>query len=164
VLSTRNGALGEILVTAGGRTLYHDSSERRGVVRCVGSCAVTWPPLVISARAKPLAGRGVTESLLGTVRRPDGRMQVTYRGLPLYLYSGDRRAGQVNGQDVGGSWHALTPGGAVVTTEAPSGSMGTTSPAVTTTTMSPGPAPGVNPGMFCAANPQSCVNGQPVTH
>jgi predicted lipoprotein with Yx(FWY)xxD motif len=163
VLSTRNGALGEILVSAGGRTLYHDSAERRDVVRCVGSCAVTWPPLLISAGAKPLAGRGAIGSLLGTVRRPDGRVQVTYRGLPLYLYSGDMRAGQVNGQDVGGSWHALTPAGAVVTTKAPTtGSMGTT-PTVTTT-MSPGPGPGVNPGMFCAANPQSCVNGQPVTH
>jgi predicted lipoprotein with Yx(FWY)xxD motif len=164
VLSTRNGALGQILVNAGGRTLYHDSAERRGVVRCVGSCAVTWPPLVISARAKPLGGSGVIASLLGTVRRPDGRLQVTYRGLPLYLYSGDTRAGQVNGQDVGGSWHALSPAGTVVTTTAPAGSMGPTPPTVTTTTMSPGPSPGVNPGMWCAANPQSCVNGQPVTH
>src|SRR5262249_37828015 len=153
---------GEILVSAGGRTLYHDSAERRGVVRCVGPCAVTWPPLVISARSKPLAGRGAFDSLLGTVRRPDGRLQVTYRGLPLYLYSGDTRAGQVNGRDGGGSWHALSPAGAVVATKAPTGPMATT-PA-TTTTMSPGSGAGVNPGMFCAANPQSCVNGQPVTH
>jgi predicted lipoprotein with Yx(FWY)xxD motif len=164
VLSTRNSALGEILVSAGGRTLYHDSAERRGVVRCVGACAVTWPPLVISARATPLAGRGVTESLLGTVRRPDGRLQVTYRGLPLYLYSGDTRAGQANGQDVGGSWHALSPAGAVVTTKAPTGSVGSTPATGTMTTGSTGPGPGVNPGMWCAANPQSCVNGQPVTH
>jgi len=163
VLSARNGVLGEILVSASGRTLYHDSAERRGRVECVGTCATTWPPLVIPARAKPLAGHGVIGSLLGTVRRPDGRLQITYRGLPLYLYSGDTRAGQANGQDVGGSWHALTPSGAVVTTKKAT----TTSPMATTpvatTTMSPGPAPGVNPGMWCAANPQSCVNGQPVT-
>src|SRR5262249_901724 len=137
VLSTTNGALGEILVSAGGRTLYPDSPERRGGVRCVGACAATWPPPVVPVRPTPPAGRRVTESPLGTVRRPDGRLQVTYRGLPLYLYSGDTRAGQVNGQDVGGNWHALTPAGAVVTTKAPTtGSMGTTTPSVTTT-MSP---------------------------
>ena len=116
---------------------------------------------MISGRAKPLAGRGVSKSLLGTVRRPDGRVQVTYRGLALYVFSGDTRAGQVNGQGVGGSWHALTPTGAAVT-KATTGSMGTT-PASGTTTGSTGPGPGVNPGMWCAANPQSCVNGVPVT-
>jgi len=143
VLSTSNGALGEILVSAGGRTLYHDSAERRGVVRCTGPCAVTWPPLLISAHARPLGGRGVTESLLGTVRRPDGRLQVTYRGLPLYLYSGDTRAGEANGQDVGGSWYVLTPAGVVAATKpTTTGSTGTI-PTVTTT-MRPGPGPGVN--------------------
>jgi predicted lipoprotein with Yx(FWY)xxD motif len=162
VLSARNGALGAILVSAGGRTLYHDSAERRGVVACVASCAMTWPPLVASSHAKPLAGRGVSGSLLGTVKRPDGRLQVTYRGELLYLFSGDTKAGQVNGQGVGGSWHALTPAGAPVM-KSPAGSMGTeTTPA--TSTGSAGPGPGVNPGMWCAANPQSCVNGMPVTH
>src|SRR5213595_3311471 len=115
VLSARNGALGQILVSAGGRTLYHDSAERRGVVACVGSCAVMWPPLVVGPHIKPLAGRGVSASLLGTVRRPDGRLQVTYRGLPLYLFSGDTKAGQVNGQDVGGNSHPVTPAGAAAT-------------------------------------------------
>lgn len=165
VLSARNGVLGDILVSAGGRTLYHDSAERRGRVACVRSCAVTWPPLVIGAHVKPVAGRGISASLLGTVRRPDGRLQVTYRGLPLYLFSGDTKAGQANGQDVGGSWHALTPAGAAVTkTTAPS--MKTTAPSMTGTTpatgAASGPGPGVNPGMWCAANPQSCVNGVPV--
>jgi predicted lipoprotein with Yx(FWY)xxD motif len=128
VLSARNGVLGEILVSARGRTLYHDSAQRRGRIDCVRSRAVTWPPLVIVAYIKPLAGRGVSASLLGTVKRPDDRLQVTYRGLPLYLFSGDTKPGQVNG------------------------------------TVSAGPAPGVNPSMWCAANPQSCVNGVPVTH
>jgi hypothetical protein len=114
---------------------------------------------VISPRAKPLAGRGVTASLLGTLKRPAGRLQVTYRGLRLYLFSGDTKPGQVNGQDVGGSWHALTPAGVAVT-KATAGSMTPTTPAASTTT---GPGPSVNPGMWCAANPQSCVNGVPVT-
>src|SRR5665213_321535 len=109
VLSTKNSALGEILVSAGGRTLYHDASEQKNQIECTGSCAVKWPPLVISARAKVVAGTGVTASLLGTVKRPDGRLQVTYRGMPLYLFSGDAKAREVNGQGIGGTWHALTP-------------------------------------------------------
>ena len=71
VLSTKNSALGEILVSAGGRTLYHDASEQRNQIECTGSCAVKWPPLVISTHARPIAGPGVTASLLGTVKRPE---------------------------------------------------------------------------------------------
>ncbi len=173
VFSTRNSALGEILVSAGGRTLYHMSSEKRGVLECTGSCAVTWPPLVISVRARPIAGTGITASLLGTVKRPDGRLQVTYRGLPLYLYSGDTKAGEVNGQGAGGIWHAITPSGTAVTkavsSSARPGSGNTSNPSTgsgSTTgsgsSMGSGSSTGVNAGMWCAANPKSCVNGVPV--
>jgi predicted lipoprotein with Yx(FWY)xxD motif len=115
VHSAQNSALGKILVTAGGRTLYHDSAEKKNVVKCLGSCATQWPPLLIAAGAKPVPGPGVTASLLGTVKRPDGKLQVTYAGLPLYLFAGDKKAGDVKGQGQGGLWHALTPTGAVVT-------------------------------------------------
>ena len=163
VFRSQNSVLGEIIVSAGGRTLYHDASEQRNRIGCTGSCAVKWPPLVIAAHAKPIAGPGVTASLLGTVKRPDGRLQVTYRGMPLYLFSADRKAGDVNGQGVGRIWHAVTPAGVVVTKAA-------TSTAGTSSTSSSGAAPsmgsgsstGVNTGMWCAANPKSCVNGVPV--
>jgi predicted lipoprotein with Yx(FWY)xxD motif len=108
-------AVGKVLVSGSGRTLYHYASEKKNVVRCIGSCARIWPPLVIGAGVKPIAGPGTTASLLGTVKRPDGKLQVTYRGLPLYLFSGDKKAGDVKGQGNGGSWHALAPSGAVVT-------------------------------------------------
>src|SRR5437868_4385222 len=107
VHSAQNSLLGKILVSASGRTLYHSSSEKKNVVKCVGSCAATWPPLLVAAGAKPVAGPGVTASLLGTVKRPDGKLQVTYAGLPLYLFSGDSKAGDVKGQGEGGVWHAL---------------------------------------------------------
>jgi predicted lipoprotein with Yx(FWY)xxD motif len=163
VVSTGNSVLGEILVGGGGRTLYHTSSEPRNRIECAGLCAVRWPPLVISPHARPIAGPGVAASLLGTVRRPDGRLQVTYRGLPLYLFSGDKKAGDLNGQGAGRSWHALTPAGAVVTKSVPS-SAGTGSGSTTGTdpTMGSGSGTGVNAGMWCAANPKSCVNGVPV--
>jgi predicted lipoprotein with Yx(FWY)xxD motif len=122
VHSAQNGALGKILVTAGGRTLYHYSAERKNVVKCTGACSTTWPPLLVAVGAKPVAGPGVTATLLGTVKRPDGKLQVTYGGLPLYLYSGDKKAGDVKGQGLSGSWHALTPTGAVVTKAATSAS------------------------------------------
>jgi predicted lipoprotein with Yx(FWY)xxD motif len=114
VHSAQNSALGKILVSASGRTLYHDSSERKNVVKCTRACAVTWPPLLVAGGAKPVAGPGVTASLLGTVKRPDGKLQVTYGGLPLYLFSGDGKAGDAKGQGEAGIWHALTPAGSIV--------------------------------------------------
>jgi predicted lipoprotein with Yx(FWY)xxD motif len=164
VFSMRNSALGEILVSAGGRTLYHTSSEKRDRIACTGTCAVKWPPLLISARTKPIAGPGVTASRLGTVKRPDGRLQVTYAGLPLYLFSGDTQAREVNGQGSGGIWHAVTPLGTSVmkgvsATTPASGSSSTTGSG---SSMDSGSGTGVNAGMWCAANPKSCVNGVPI--
>ena len=115
VKSTQNVALGKILVNASGRTLYHYSSEQKNIVKCTGSCAAKWPPLVIAAGVTPIAAPGVTASLLGTVERPDGKVQVTYHGMPLYLFSGDAKAGDVKGQGNGGIWHAIAPSGSIVT-------------------------------------------------
>ena len=168
VASTRNGLLGPILVNASGRTLYHTSAERRGVVTCTGACAVRWPPLLVSASARPAAGAGVRALWLATVKRPDGRLQASYHGFALYLFAGDTRAGQVNGQGSGGRWHAVAPSGVVVTKAASStsasggSSSGDMSGSGSMTTT--GPSPSVNPGMWCAANPTQCVNGVPINH
>ena len=171
VSAARNSMLGEILVGTGGRTLYDTTADAAGKVSCVGSCVTRWLPLVVAAHVRPLAGHGVVASLLGTVERPDGRRQVTYRRHPLYLFSGDASAGQVNGQGLRGQWHALSPSGAAVTASS-SGSAGNpaTTPTQTTgaaadsgsTSTGSGPPPGANVGMWCAANPSSCVNGVPV--
>ena len=92
-----------ILVTTRGRTLYSLSAETRGRFVCVDACLSTWPPLILRSGAKPAGVRG-----LGAIRRPDGRRQVTYRGKPLYRFSGDAKKGDVGGEgfkDVG-TWHA----------------------------------------------------------
>ena len=113
--STLNSALGSsILVNSTGRTLYHDSAEKKNTVKCLATCLKEWLPLVVTAGAKPIAGTGVTAAKVGVLKRPDGKMQVTYAGLPLYLYAGDSKAGDVNGQGVGGVWHAIAPTGVVV--------------------------------------------------
>lgn len=127
--SSTNSALGStIVVSATGRTLYHDSAEKKNTVKCLGTCAKQWRPLLISAGAKPVAGTGVTASKVGVVKRPDGKVQVTYAGLPLYLFAGDSKAGDVNGQGLAGLWHAIAPSGIVITkaAKAPTTSSGST--------------------------------------
>jgi predicted lipoprotein with Yx(FWY)xxD motif len=115
VYSSQNSALGKILVSATGRTLYHYSPDTKLIVKCTGSCSAQWPPLLVAAGAKPVAGPGVSSDLLGTVKRPDGKYQVTYHGLSLYTYAGDKKSGDVKGQGSGGLWHAIAPTGATVT-------------------------------------------------
>lgn len=92
-----------ILVTTSGRTLYSLSAETHGRFICTGSCLSTWPPLILKAGAKPVGVRG-----LGSIKRPDGRRQATYKGKPLYRFASDAKKGDAGGEgfrDVG-TWHA----------------------------------------------------------
>lgn len=134
--SANNGALGTtILVSATGRTLYHYRDDTKTSAKCNGACATIWPPLLIAAGHKPVAGPGITASKLGTVKRPDGKMQVTYAGYPLYSYSGDSKAGQVNGQGFEGEWHAIAAsGGLIMRAAKPTSSGGATTTTTTATT------------------------------
>lgn len=104
VSTAQNAALGKrILVTSSGRTLYSLSAETRGRFICTGTCTADWPPLTLGRGVQPTGVRG-----LGTIRRPDGRRQVTYKGKPLYRFDMDRKKGDVKGEgfrDVG-TWHA----------------------------------------------------------
>ncbi len=108
-----NGTLGEtVVVNPAGRTLYSLSGEGAHHLLCRSSeCAGFWPPLTVPSRATRLkAGAGV-RGALGLIRRPNGALQVTLRGKPLYRYSGDTGAGQAHGQGIrsfGGVWHAVT--------------------------------------------------------
>ena len=107
-----NPALGSILVDAEGQTLYVFQKDKGGKSSCSGSCAKVWPPEVTTS--SPKAGSGASASMLGTVKRSDGTMQVTYAGHPLYTYTADTSPGQVNGNGVnsyGGVWNAVQPSG-----------------------------------------------------
>ena len=104
--------LGRILVDSHGRTLYLFAKDRHGKSACYGLCAGYWPAL--TTKGKPKAISGASRALLGTTRRKDGRMQVTYRGHPLYRFSGDTGAGQTSGEGLtyfGGGWWAVSPTG-----------------------------------------------------
>jgi predicted lipoprotein with Yx(FWY)xxD motif len=96
---------GTILVTQKGRTLYRLSVEKKGRFICTGSsCLALWKPLLVPAGSKPA---GVPA--LGTVKRPDGHVQVTYKGSPLYTFARDKKPGDARGdgsKDVG-VWHPV---------------------------------------------------------
>jgi predicted lipoprotein with Yx(FWY)xxD motif len=115
-LTVRSSSYGAILFDGRGRALYAFTRDRRGgPSRCYGACARAWP--VYFAGGRLAAGKGVKRSLIGTVRRRDGRRQITYNGRPLYYYVRDTRAGQVSCQNVaeyGGTWLVMHPGGALV--------------------------------------------------
>ena len=104
--------LGKILVDSRGHTLYLFKKDTRTKSACFGACAAAWPPL--RASGKPTVGTGLSAAKVGTIKRSDGRPQVTYNHHPLYRYVADARAGQVNGQGVtafGASWFVLSPAG-----------------------------------------------------
>lgn len=103
--------VGTVLVDAKGFTLYDLASEAGGTIMCTGSCAANWPPLLLPAGVMSATpGSGVSASKLGTIKRPDGGTQITYNGMPLYLFVNDQSPGQANGQGVAG-FHAVTPSG-----------------------------------------------------
>ena len=99
---------GPVLVDAKGFTVYDFHKDKRTTSSCYGACAKVWPP-VLTAGA-PTAGEGAMSSKLGTTKRKDGTVQVTYAGHPLYTYVVDKKPGEANGNDFssfGAQWYAL---------------------------------------------------------
>jgi len=111
-----------ILVNRQGMTLYSLSAETHGRFICTDkACLSLWKPLVVPKGAKPT---GTTK--LATVKRPDGRTQVTYRGLPLYSFNEDRKPGDITGngfKDVG-TWRVATTTKVSAPAPPPSGGYG----------------------------------------
>ncbi len=102
--TTEIAALGKtVLTTNRGRTLYSLSAETKGRFICTDpGCLATWKPLTVPKGVKPLGPVS-----LGTRMRPDGRTQVTYKGLPLYSFNGDVKKGEANGEGIKDvdTWH-----------------------------------------------------------
>jgi predicted lipoprotein with Yx(FWY)xxD motif len=114
-LIVRSSSFGKILFDGHGFVLYGFTKDTRGRSTCYGACAKAWPPYIV--KSKPTAGPGVAAKLLGTTRRTDGKLQLTYAGRPLYYYVGDRKPGQILCQNVseyGGVWLVVRPTGAYV--------------------------------------------------
>jgi predicted lipoprotein with Yx(FWY)xxD motif len=114
-VTSHSSRFGRILFDGRGFALYGFTKDPRGRSVCSGACAAAWPPYIV--RKAPRVGAGVKGSLVGTTRRADGRLQVTYNGRPLYYYVSDRAPGQILCQNVsefGGLWLVARPNGTLV--------------------------------------------------
>ena len=119
-LGVASGNLGEILVNSQGRTLYRFQRDSGTKSACTGACASDWPPL--RSHGMPTVGSGADASMVATSTRSDGRQQITYSGHPLYLFVGDKKPGDTNGEGLtafGGRWFAVSPAGNEVSGPAP---------------------------------------------
>jgi predicted lipoprotein with Yx(FWY)xxD motif len=113
-LTRGSSRYGSILFDGRGFVLYAFTKDTKGRSACSGACAAAWPPYLAT---RPSAGAGARASLLGTTRRADGKLQVTYAGRPLYYYVGDRSPGQILCQNVaefGGLWLVVRGDGSLV--------------------------------------------------
>jgi predicted lipoprotein with Yx(FWY)xxD motif len=124
----RSTSLGRVLVDARGHTLYLFGADRSKKSACYAQCAAVWPPYLTGGA--PLVGSGVKKALLTTAKRKDGTLQVAYAGHPLYFFSGDKGAGQSNGEGItyfGGTWYAVGAAGKKVVKAAAGGTATTPS-------------------------------------
>jgi predicted lipoprotein with Yx(FWY)xxD motif len=117
-ITTKSGPLGTYLVDGAGKTLYLWVADKSTTSTCSGQCATYWPPVTGPATASG----GAQQSDLGTSKRSDGSMQVTYAGHPLYYFLQDKGPGQTTGQSndgFGAKWWVVGADGKAITTGAP---------------------------------------------
>ncbi|MHB9863553.1 COG4315 family predicted lipoprotein [Streptomyces sp. YIM S03343] len=120
MVQARSSSLGRIVVDGSGRTLYVFQADSGTTSHCYGACAQAWPPDTTTGHP---GAQGLNAALLGTTARNDHTTQVTYKGHPLYHYSGDTKSGDTNGQGssaFGGTWYVVGPSGNPITAPSPS--------------------------------------------
>jgi len=86
---------------------FDKDTANSGTSACTGACLTKWPALTVPAGATPTAASGVTGALGTITRSDDSTTQVTYKGLPLYFFAGDKAPGDSNGHYPG--WELVTP-------------------------------------------------------
>ena len=114
-LQSVSGIDGKFLADGQGRALYLFEADKGSTSTCTGACASAWPP--VTASAMPMAGGGVSQSLLGTTKRADGTEQLTYNGHPLYYFAADTGSGMAKGQGTkafGAGWYVVNAKGAKI--------------------------------------------------
>lgn len=102
--------LGDVIVDANGMTVYMFDNDTQGgdTSACTGQCLEMWPPVITTSDAP--TGTDVTGEI-GTIETPEGELQVTVNGWPVYLWVNDTAPGDTTGQAVGGIWWVLDPSG-----------------------------------------------------
>jgi predicted lipoprotein with Yx(FWY)xxD motif len=102
--------VGIMLFDLSGHTLYRFDGDKGSVSTCYGGCAKAWPPALTEGKIRAV---DVPRKMVGTSKRKDGTIQLTYDGHPLYTHSGEHQ-GKSDGNGVtafGAKWHALRPNG-----------------------------------------------------
>ncbi len=111
VIELDDSEFGSMLFDSKKQAIYIFENDAKDKSNCYGECAAAWPP--VYTKGEPKAGKGVKQSLLGTIKRRDGKRQVTYAGQPLYFYvnedPGEVRCHNVNLN--GGLWWVVGPDG-----------------------------------------------------
>jgi predicted lipoprotein with Yx(FWY)xxD motif len=106
---------GQYLTDKDGRALYLFTPDKKEMSACYDKCAEAWPPAIASGKVQ--TSPNIKENLLGTLKRKDGKTQLTYGGHPLYYFVKDQGPGATAGQDVkgfGGEWYLVKPDGSKV--------------------------------------------------
>jgi predicted lipoprotein with Yx(FWY)xxD motif len=111
LFSVVSATLGPIVIDGQGFVLYRSDLDSAQPPRsaCVGSCLTRWIPVVAAGDLRMV---GIDRQLVGRLDRPDGTVQVTLAGWPLYGYAGDRMPGDTNGAGYEHAWYVITPNGA----------------------------------------------------
>jgi len=103
---SEDAKIGKFLVDAKGMTLYLFKKDSPGKSACAGPCVEKWP---LYYQEAVMATSGLKAEDFATIAREDGKKQTTYKGMPLYYYVGDKKAGDTAGQGVGGVWYIVNP-------------------------------------------------------
>ncbi len=101
-----DATFGNVLTNAEGFTLYFFAPDSKGDSNCLGNCSAAWPTFYESELT---LDDGLDANDFETITRTDGTMQTTYKGWPLYTFSNDASAGQINGDGNGGTWFVAKP-------------------------------------------------------
>ncbi|MEV6345569.1 hypothetical protein [Actinoplanes sp. NPDC051851] len=111
-LSVNKASIGETVTEVRGFTLYTFTKDDTDppASQCTGDCATRWPPVLIQAGGRVFVD-GLENPAVSAIRRPDGTVQVTLAGRPVYRFAGDTVPGEFNGQGVDGAWFAVKPDG-----------------------------------------------------
>jgi predicted lipoprotein with Yx(FWY)xxD motif len=108
----KESRFGRVLFDANGQAIYLFEIDRSNRSNCTSeACVEAWPPVL--TREPPTAGPGADAGLLGTIRRGEGGLQVTYNGRPLYFYEHES-PGEIKCHNVdlhGGTWWVVTARG-----------------------------------------------------
>ena len=128
VVTTKKTALGTILVTGSGKTLYLDVHDKTGHPACKAGCLTIWPPL--KASGKVTAAGGAKKADLGTIKITGGIKQVTYDKHPLYLFVSAAKG--TSGEGVNG-FYVVSPSGSKIAKSTTAPTTSTTTPSTTST-------------------------------